>query len=476
MSAVVMRVSSRSERRRRSVFVGGVIGALLALLLALPALAQPASSGGFTTDGTAQPTPVAPGASVTVTAAVTSEAATNVLVDVEIYGPSGAKVHQSVFDNQSFAAGQTRSFAVTWSVPANEPQGTHTLRVGIFGVGWGPLRHWNNSAAIFNVATTSQSRVDVMPLGDSLTDGYNIPGGYRIELAPKFASAGPAVDFVGSLANGPASLTDRDHEGHSGWRIDQIAGSVVAWTSTFQPDIVLLMIGTNDVVQDYQLATAPDRLSALIDQIVATVPTTRVIVASIPRIGGSADQQRVQAYNAAIPGIVDTKIAEGKRVSFVDMYSVIGVSDLHTDYTHLNATGNRKLADAWYPAVRSALGLGAPPADTTPPTVTAVSPPSGATSVATQTNVAVTFSEPVDLATLTATTLHLRDSRGSLVPAKLTYNSASRTATLDPNNSLAYSSTYTVRLEGGQSGAVVKDVAGNALAADISWTFKTRRR
>ena len=202
--------------------------------------------------------------------------------------------------------------------------------------------------------------IRVMPLGDSLTEGYNLPGGYRNELAERFADDGLAVDFVGSLSNGPATLRDREHEGHSGFRIDEIAGPVGRSLRRYRPDIVLLMIGTNDVVQDHRLPTAPDRLSALIDRILTTLPRTHVIVASIPKIEGSPNAERVVAFNADIPGIVESKIDEGKDVSYVDINSVIELDNLHTDYTHLNATGHCKVADAWYPAIRSVLGLGPP--------------------------------------------------------------------------------------------------------------------
>ncbi|MBS2964878.1 GDSL family lipase, partial [Actinocrinis puniceicyclus] len=74
-----------------------------------------------------------------------------------------------------------------------------------------------------NVALAeSNGGVRVMPLGDSITDGNQTPGGYRIGLWQRFVSAGYKVDFVGSLFNGPSTLGDHDHEGHSGWRIDQI--------------------------------------------------------------------------------------------------------------------------------------------------------------------------------------------------------------------------------------------------------------
>jgi lysophospholipase L1-like esterase len=42
-------------------------------------------------------------------------------------------------------------------------------------------------------------------------------------------------------------------------------------------------------------------------------------------------------------------------VTYVDINSVIEPSDLHTDYTHLNASGYRKVADEWYRALGSTL-------------------------------------------------------------------------------------------------------------------------
>jgi lysophospholipase L1-like esterase len=197
--------------------------------------------------------------------------------------------------------------------------------------------------------------IRVMPLGDSLTDGYNIPGGYRIELARLLEADDVAFDFVGSLQNGPESLQDHDHEGHSGYRIDEVSTLAFDWLRRSSPDVVLLMIGTNDVVQGYHLDTAPERLGRLIDLIATTLPNSRVFVASIPPIGGPPNAERAEAYNADVPQVVDSRIAEGIEVTYVDINSVIEPSDLHTDYTHLNASGYRKVADEWYRALGSTL-------------------------------------------------------------------------------------------------------------------------
>jgi hypothetical protein len=60
-----------------------------------------------------------------------------------------------------------------------------------------------------------------------------------------------------------------------------------------------------------------------------------------------------------------------------------------------------------------------------------------------------------------------------LVPAVVTYDVASRTATLRPNAVLTADAVFTARLRGGTTDPRIKDVAGNALAADVSWSFTT---
>jgi WD40 repeat protein len=109
--------------------------------------------------------------------------------------------------------------------------------------------------------------------------------------------------------------------------------------------------------------------------------------------------------------------------------------------------------------------------DTTAPTITSTSPANGATEVIPANALTATFSEAVDGATVNATTFELQASGNIIAPATVAYNSATRTATLTPTNSLAASTSYTAKLKGGAGG--IKDLAGNALAADYSWSFTT---
>jgi hypothetical protein len=82
---------------------------------------------------------------------VRSNTAVNLLVDVEVYGPTGTRVCQQFFDGQALTAGQTRSYTVTCTVPAGAPTGSYTIKLGLFTPGWGRLLDWNNGAGQFTV-------------------------------------------------------------------------------------------------------------------------------------------------------------------------------------------------------------------------------------------------------------------------------------------------------------------------------------
>ncbi len=109
--------------------------------------------------------------------------------------------------------------------------------------------------------------------------------------------------------------------------------------------------------------------------------------------------------------------------------------------------------------------------DITPPAVSVVSPASGATSANINSFVAATFTEDVDVTTVTSSTFQLKDATNTTVPGTLSYSSATTTATIVPTLPLAFSSTYTATIKGGASG--VKDLAGNALVSDFVWSFTT---
>jgi len=110
--------------------------------------------------------------------------------------------------------------------------------------------------------------------------------------------------------------------------------------------------------------------------------------------------------------------------------------------------------------------------DTTAPTVSAVTPTEGVTGVAATANAEATFSEAMDPATISGSTFTLT-KQGSTQPltAQVSYDAASKKATLNPTADLEAGATYTATIKGGSGG--VKDLAGNPLGTNKTWSFTT---
>ncbi len=123
--------------------------------------------------------------------------------------------------------------------------------------------------------------------------------------------------------------------------------------ATYQPDVVLLHIGTNDVIQDYNLDQAPNRLSTLIGHITAAVPNAEVYVSTIVPAANATDEAQTTAYNATIPGIVQAERDAGTHVHLGDMHAAIGPADLTPDGVHPSNGGYSKMAARWYSALNN---------------------------------------------------------------------------------------------------------------------------
>ena len=208
-------------------------------------------------------------------------------------------------------------------------------------------------------------RLKIMPLGDSITFGSpdSSASGYRRLLGTLLTKNGYSIDFVGSRQSGNGIIPDPDNEGHPGWTISQIKEGIDSngWLETYQPDMILLHIGTNDLRQG-NAPSAPGNLAALLDDILARLPHTRLIVAQIiPFRRGSDPTQR--SYNDAIARIVASK---GPRVSMVDMQNILSSSD-YADEVHPNASGYDKMARVWEAAIRAVVSSSTRRANAQPP-------------------------------------------------------------------------------------------------------------
>ncbi|HSS95664.1 MAG TPA: GDSL-type esterase/lipase family protein [Terriglobales bacterium] len=227
-------------------------------------------------------------------------------------------------------------------------------------------------------ASSAAALGEILPLGDSITDGLGgTGGGYRARLFLLLNNAGDLFRLVGSsTTNSTATLSangQNHHEGHSGYRIDQIEGNLTGFVSSAPeadssngghwldggnglgrtpifPDLILLHIGTNDASQGRTAAQMQTSLDSLLTKIKTNRPNAQVIVTSlIPRTDDSGLEAIQMAYNSAIPQIVGAK---GPNFHFLDMHSVITAADL-IDGQHPNQGGYDKMANAWSSALHT---------------------------------------------------------------------------------------------------------------------------
>ena len=317
------------------------------------------------------------------------------------------------------------------------------------------------SSVTVSSAENPDADFKIMPIGDSITHGYEVDGGYRRYLSYFLSQKGYDIDFVGPNGNYPETFDyngetvsyDGDHCGYSGYAIQYMTGTETRqgiletlqsgnYLATYQPDIVLLQIGTNDILSAYNDGIT-DRLENLVNYILGELDADdTVFVSTIPDIDVAAVydwfwaygevkynntleefeviiQDYIDEYNASIPTLVAKLQSEGKNVRFADINSVIDKDTDLKDGVHPHEQGYEKMGTYWCGVLDSFLGGSGPAVTTTtsaapvtttstsyvPTTTTPVSTTAsttGTTSISTTTSYVPTTTTPVSTTTSSA--------------------------------------------------------------------------
>lgn len=227
-----------------------------------------------------------------------------------------------------------------------------------------------------------KQNIKVMALGDSITDGYisKAEHGYRKYFYDVITKAGHTIDMVGNKGNnwdnsnnsytksdGTVISYDPAHEGYSSaytsttnWNImDIINGKISTSPSSAntvadnQPDVILLLIGTNDImdakssglsVTEYQ-----QRLQALVTEIFTQKSDTKLFIMSPPPINadsstadwlnGYQDIINKNTVNAikAIRNVIESEKTLNHVCYYLDLYTEFANNADYPDYTTLLA-------------------------------------------------------------------------------------------------------------------------------------------
>jgi autotransporter-associated beta strand protein len=241
------------------------------------------------------------------------------------------------------------------------------------------------------------SNMSVMPLGDSITYGFNgSNAGYRgplyhilNPLVPDFRYIGTSMEYSGSLPSAP--VDQRRHQGLSSYTIMDASNNLDGFdNSRFLelggternpsggywltggngtgrppefPHVITMMLGTNDVGTPSGVET---RLQNIVAKITTLRPNTMLMMARVTPLSGNSSE--VSFYNPKVDKVYSTYQALAKNIRLVDLNTTFPTNGLFTDGAHPNDVGFNWMAIQWYEAIIEAFtttgdqSMGIPPA------------------------------------------------------------------------------------------------------------------
>ncbi|CAJ2503762.1 Uu.00g111560.m01.CDS01 [Anthostomella pinea] len=215
------------------------------------------------------------------------------------------------------------------------------------------------SLALAALSPVAAVTVRINELGDSITGS---PGCWRALLWQKLQNAGITnTDFVGTLpAQGCGFTYDGDNDGHGGYLATGIVSDnqLPGWLAQTRPDIVTMMLGTNDVWNHLATSTILAAFTTLVGQMRAQNPDMVIMVAQITPMnpsGCSDCTSGVVALDAAIPAWAAGISTSQSPVTVVDLFEGYSTSSDTVDGVHPNDSGNTKIANAWFAPMSAAI-------------------------------------------------------------------------------------------------------------------------
>ncbi len=187
--------------------------------------------------------------------------------------------------------------------------------------------------------------VKIMFVGDSITSGRaccsNEWPTFRAKVYElldrtynlNFVGSQSGIDSDGnSIPNAQLTATDPHHEGHNGWRIDELingnptypaSGRLADWMAAQNPDVVVLYGGANDFNAGEQATEVYDDLVEAIGVIRSVKGDTRIVVTNHhPPQSNPARDAQIAVLNPFIPRLQDLSTPSSPIVTV----------DIHTGY------------------------------------------------------------------------------------------------------------------------------------------------
>lgn len=210
--------------------------------------------------------------------------------------------------------------------------------------------------------------ISILPLGNSITQSNSDNLSYRYPLWIKLIDDNYNFDLVGNMTsnyNGSpvwpdynGFTFDQDHEGHWGWRCDQILAQLPGWLNSYTPDIVLIHLGTNDLYQGdgspLNISTTINELKDIITALRTDNPNVIILLAKLLPSTNTQLINKIPLFNLEIPQIAIDMDDPNSPIFIVDQFAGFDALSDTFDGVHPNVIGEEKMAEKWFIAIENA--------------------------------------------------------------------------------------------------------------------------
>lgn len=211
--------------------------------------------------------------------------------------------------------------------------------------------------------------VEIMLIGDALTEGANPAESYRRHLDGMLRRKGHLIDFVGSRKGhhegnfeNERFAYDPDHEGHWGRDSKWLAENITTLLSGKKPDMAVLQLGREEIAGaggDEVSDKVIPNLEKIVAALRSTNPRVKIVLATMIPAAGKAGA--VRHLNQGISNYAGTHSTERSPVVVADLTPDFDSSQhLAANGMRPTASGAKRIAEGIASAITPLLGDGQP--------------------------------------------------------------------------------------------------------------------
>jgi len=216
------------------------------------------------------------------------------------------------------------------------------------------------------IATAAGRALKVMPVGDSITQGFGGDFTWRYWFWKEFQRQGVPLDLVGPSTGfvpgygtryeNPKLTFDTDHAALGGSQIQYHAARIDQEMATYRPDVVALELGINNLLAGGQSPElVASELQALMNEIWRDKPDTKIMLAQLMPVQSDPP---ATAAGTTVNDLLAATYAHDSRVMLAYNRTAPALpwstKAFTADGLHPNATGQTLLADRFAQAFYAA--------------------------------------------------------------------------------------------------------------------------